>query len=116
MKTKFKPQPIRRVFKYRNSIDLNPAFQREKVWSEKKQQYFIDTVLRGWGVPKLYLAVEEEDKDYLCIDGKQRLTALFMFLSNKLRLNVKFSGTDGNKLYKDLAKANKTQLMIISCQ
>jgi len=101
MRTKFKPQPIRRVFKYRNSIDLYPEFQREKVWSEKKQQYFIDTILKGWGVPKLYLAVEGENY-YICVDGKQRLIALFLFLSNKLRLNKKFSGSDGGKLYTNL--------------
>lgn len=101
MRTKFKPQPIRRVFKYRNGIDLSPEFQREKVWSEKKQQYFIDTILKGWGVPKLYLAVESEN-DYICVDGKQRLIALFLFLSNKLRLNKKFSGSDGGKFYTNL--------------
>jgi len=104
MKTKFSPQPIRRIFKYRNSIDLDPEFQRGKVWSEKKQQYFIDTILKNWGVPKLYLAVGQEGDDFICIDGKQKLTALFLFLSNKLRLNKKFSGSNGSKLYSDLSK------------
>lgn len=102
MRTKFNPQPIRRIFKYRNSIDLDPEFQRGKVWSEKKQQYFIDTILKSWGVPKLYLAVEKEGRDYICIDGKQRLTALFSFLSNRLKLNKKFSEIDGGKFYSDL--------------
>jgi len=107
MKTKHKLQPIRRIYKYRNSIDLDPAFQREKVWTEKKQQYFIDTILKGWGVPKLYFAVEKNNKDYVCIDGKQRLTSLFMFLSNKLKLNSKFSGLDANKFYKDLTRVKQ---------
>lgn len=109
MKTTFKPQPIRKIFKYRNNINLDPEFQREKVWPEKKQQYFIDTILKKWGVPKLYLAVADAD-NYICVDGKQRLIAIFSFLSNKLKLNKKFSESDGEKTYKNLSK-NKQDII-----
>lgn len=101
--------PINRIFKYRDRIDLEPSFQREKVWSTDKQQHFLDTILKGWGVPKLYLQVIEgthpEKISYKCIDGKQRLTAIFSFLEKRITLNKKYSGDLGGKRYEDLSDA-----------
>lgn len=99
---------VGRLFRRASLIDLEPIFQREEVWKIKKQQYFLDTILRNWGTPKIYLATRKRDGGedyYLCIDGKQRLTAIFDFLNNKIRLSKKFSPGFNGELYKNLRKS-----------
>lgn len=44
-------------------IDDAPEYQRESgVWSKSKQQLFIDTLLNGYDVPKLYFHDLRDDK------------------------------------------------------
>lgn len=89
-------------------IDLDPDFQRGKVWSLSKQQYFIDTILKGWGIPKIYLAKGggPSEENYVCIDGKQRLTAIFAFVQDGFSLgHQKYTEKSfQNKFYTELPK------------
>jgi len=52
MKTKLESKKAQWINKYRQSIELEPFFQRGTVWSKTKQQYFIDSLMKGWGTPK----------------------------------------------------------------
>ena len=36
-------------------LELNPAFQRRPVWSDKAKSYLIDTILRGKPIPKVFI-------------------------------------------------------------
>lgn len=110
MKTRSEQKNILFINSNRNIIDLDPAFQRGKVWSEKTKKLFIDSLLKGWGVPKLYFAVYKDEKGdpykYECIDGKQRLSTVFDFYDDKLKINL-----DGNDfLYTKLNIKNKEEL------
>jgi uncharacterized protein with ParB-like and HNH nuclease domain len=49
-----KPWPILSVCGFKNRIDTNPDFQRPAVWSTGQKQLLIDTILRGYDIPKLY--------------------------------------------------------------
>jgi hypothetical protein len=62
-------------------IDLDADYQREKIWSRKNQEELIDSILKNIDIPKIYLArVEDNDQfDFECIDGKQRMTTLLSF-------------------------------------
>jgi hypothetical protein len=101
MKTKSEKKNILFINSNRSIIDLDPTFQRGKVWSGQKQQLFIDTLLKGWGIPKIYLAAYKDRNNkiyrYECIDGKQRLTAIFDFFDNKIALI-----DSRNKFYRNL--------------
>lgn len=68
-----------------NAIDLNPHYQRRERWDLIKQSLLIESFLLNVPVPPLYLA-EEEFGAYSVIDGKQRITAVYDFISGKLRL------------------------------
>lgn len=95
MRTYLEAKNILFINQNRSIIDLDPAFQRGKVWAKSKQQLFIDTILRGWGVPKIYLAAYRENGKiykYECIDGKQRLTAVFDFFDDNFPIDI--SGED----------------------
>lgn len=64
----------------------NPEFQRRLVWSNKHKNDFIDTVLRGYPFPEIYIAAGEVDlvtgkgKEML-VDGQQRLTTLKQYFN-----------------------------------
>jgi len=66
----------------RGNIDLNPSFQRRSAWSDKKQSFFIESLILGLPIPQLILAEDRSRKGaYIVIDGKQRLLAIRRFAS-----------------------------------
>lgn len=90
------------IHRHRQLIDLEPFFQRGTVWNTRRQQYFIDSLLRGWGTPKLFLWKLSE-RSYQCLDGKQRITSLLNFMDDGYPLHSEFSGELGGKKYSDLS-------------
>lgn len=62
-------------------IDLEADYQREKIWSRKNQEELLDSIIKNIDIPKLYLAqlTGNENFDYECIDGKQRMATLLSF-------------------------------------
>ncbi len=65
-------------YKYkRKKINLQPQYQRTGVWSDKNNQLLIDTILRGYDIPKIYLTDSKDDNfEQEVIDGQQRLKAI----------------------------------------
>jgi hypothetical protein len=61
--------------------DLDADYQREKIWSREAQELLIDSIHRNIDIPKMYLArvTGNENFDYECIDGKQRMATLLNF-------------------------------------
>lgn len=66
-------------------LDLQPDFQRGKVWPVSKQQRLIDTVLRGWAVPAIHILVEK-DQTLAVLDGQQRLNAMLDFVDGAFKV------------------------------
>lgn len=71
--------------------NLNPTYQRRgDVWDEEKQGFLIDTILKNYPIPPIFLhqRIDEENGStmYDVIDGKQRLTAIVSFLKGELSL------------------------------
>jgi len=66
---------------YAYRIDLDADYQREKIWSSEQQKKLLDSILRDIDIPKIYIVeVQGNDQfDYECIDGKQRMTTLLRF-------------------------------------
>ena len=65
-------------------IDPKPAYQRGPVWSVSDQQLFIDSILRDFDIPKLYLRkIDGAQYQWEVIDGQQRLRAIWGFLSDE---------------------------------
>src|SRR6266566_3321660 len=62
-------------------IDLEADYQREKIWSRKNQEELLDSIIQDIDIPKLYLArlTNDQNFDYECIDGKQRMATLLDF-------------------------------------
>jgi 5-methylcytosine-specific restriction endonuclease McrA len=67
---------------YQNGqLNLEPGFQRSSVWSERDRQKLIDSILRNYPLPSIFLYRNRQDGDlvYDVIDGKQRIESILMF-------------------------------------
>ena len=87
MQMRAERRALDKIFKRRDRYEI-PDWQREEVWSLTKKQLLIDTILRGWKLPKFYfLRVSSEPDEYEVVDGQQRLLSIFEFLDNQLSLS-----------------------------
>lgn len=69
----------------RKLLDLDPPYQRRSVWNQAFKDYFIETVLLQYPSPAIFLyenITPEGRSWYHVVDGKQRLTTLFEFVSD----------------------------------
>lgn len=63
---------------------VDRKYQRASNWDVNMQKLFIDSMLREYPVPLVYIH-KQEDKYYI-VDGQQRINAIITYLENKLRL------------------------------
>jgi hypothetical protein len=102
MKMTADKRAIDKVFRRRDRYEI-PDWQRQKVWTKKKKQGLIDSILRGWKLPKFYF-VKGTDESFLVEDGQQRLTAIFEFYSDDLALTPESAEMFGGTYYSDLKR------------
>lgn len=65
-----------------NLLNLEPGFQRQSVWSERDRCKLIDSILRNYPLPAIFLYRRNEDGQivYDVIDGKQRIESILRFV------------------------------------
>ena len=91
-----------KVYKRRDRYDI-PDWQRGEVWPPKRKQLLIDSILRGWKLPKFYfLKTGADPPEYEVVDGQQRLAAIFEFFDNELRLSAGAAQEFRAHYYKEL--------------
>jgi hypothetical protein len=76
--------------------NFSPDYQREgDVWSETDKSYLIDTILKNFPMPPVFLHQHIDTTTgktiYDVIDGKQRLSAIISFLKNEISVPEDFS-------------------------
>ncbi len=69
----------------KGAIEIDPKYQRRERWSREKQSALIESFILNVPIPPIYLA-EDDYGNYSVIDGKQRLTAIYLFMKDKMRL------------------------------
>lgn len=74
-------------------IDLQPDFQRQEIWSIKKKKRLIDTVLRQWSIPPVFLVVTDDERLEV-LDGQQRLAAIRDFVRNDISIDGNITPID----------------------
>jgi hypothetical protein len=74
---------IEELINERNSIDPKPQYQRTSVWTTDRKSYLIDSILRGYDLPKFYFTYDENRNSkgfkYEVADGQQRIRAIWEF-------------------------------------
>ena len=82
-----------------NKYRFNVTYQRKSgVWSEDKKSFLIDSILKNYPVPAIFLrpCVDNDTGKtvYDVVDGKQRLEAIVNFIENKIALTTYFAEDD----------------------
>ncbi len=79
------------------NLDLEPPYQRKSIWNNDYKVYFIDTILRNFPCPTIFLAVEISPgglTKYHVVDGKQRLLTVFEFVNDEFATSADYSDPD----------------------
>ena len=68
-------------------LSINKGYQRKLVWKKQHKFDFIDTILRNYPFPEVYLAPGSLDQEKLIlvdeiVDGQQRLTTIHDYINN----------------------------------
>ena len=67
-------------------IRLDPDYQRNYVWDNKKSSLLIESIILNVPIPVIYVS-QEKDDTWSVIDGLQRLYSLKRFFEGKFKLN-----------------------------
>jgi hypothetical protein len=66
-------------------LTIKPPFQRRPVWTSEESAFLVDSILRGYPVPEIYIYMTPDadggDHVYV-VDGQQRLRACLDFLTD----------------------------------
>lgn len=65
---------------------LDPDYQRNYVWDNKKASKLIESIILNVPIPVIYVS-EEKDSSWSVIDGLQRLNSLKRFFDGKFKLS-----------------------------
>lgn len=95
-----------REWKDRNELVLQPRFQRRKVWNSKAKSFLIDTILRGFPIPAVYIRQKIDISTHKTIrevvDGQQRIGTILDFVDDKIRVMKIHNETYGELTFSDL--------------
>jgi hypothetical protein len=88
MQIRIKHWPIRRLVEIQDRINPRPQFQRGEVWRLERKQLLIDSILRVYDLPKIYLSQNKTvlQYDYDVADGQQRLRAIWAYFKDEFPL------------------------------
>jgi hypothetical protein len=89
-----------KIYKRRDRYEI-PEWQRGEVWDTPRKQQLIDSILRGWKLPKFYF-LKLDDDNFEVVDGQQRLSAIYEFFANELTVSEESAQQFGGPYYKDL--------------
>lgn len=105
---------IKELIKERDSIDPKPQYQRTSVWTTDRKSFLIDSILRGYDLPKFYFTFFKNGNakgfHFEVADGQQRIRAIWEFKVDgyALKKNTIISGDDISGLkYSELPKKYK---------
>lgn len=92
----------------RNEIIVNSDYQRsDKVWPAAARSYLIETILKGFPIPKLYLFqitdVKSRQTHKEIVDGQQRSMAVLGFYNDEFKILKSAENRDiRNRKYSEL--------------
>lgn len=103
-----------------NKLVLQPDFQRKAVWNKASRIMLIDTLLKEYPLPKVFIQNTTENSGRTVrkiIDGQQRLNAILDFVQGKIKLENPYEGEFEGLYFSDLPDDVKNTMMryIIDC-
>ena len=94
----------------RGKIVLEVPFQRQQIWKADQASSLLESIIMNVPIPPLYFA-EEENGNWLVLDGLQRLYSIANFYNNEFALkNLEVLTELNGTKYKDLPPKAKSLL------
>ncbi|HEJ9627181.1 TPA: DUF262 domain-containing protein [Proteus mirabilis] len=93
-------------------IELQPDFQRkDRIWSMEKRSKLIESILMGLPLPAFYFA-EKKNGDWIVVDGLQRITTVFDFMTDSFKLAnlTTLDDTYNGKYFSELSRLDKRKI------
>lgn len=91
-------------------LEMHPPFQRNPVWTDKQSSFLMDSILKGYPIPEVYLQ-EKVDANgrtiTVVVDGQQRISSLLRFISGEFAIDETQSNRWGGMAFADLTEAEK---------
>lgn len=82
------------------SINLQPSYQRNFIWSTKDQKLLIESIHKGYPLPNFFILKENEK--YEMVDGQQRAITIHKFINNEFAdLHKKYYKEYGTNSFMD---------------
>lgn len=98
---------------------LQPKFQRRQVWSLKAQSHLIDTILRDYPIPIIFIReqIDPSTKKTVreVVDGQQRLTSVLNFLNDEISVLKSQNSIYGGKTFSELPQDMQTNFLNYEC-
>jgi len=92
--------PLLSLCGIKKRIDTQPDYQRPAVWSLSQKQLLVDTILRGYDVPKIYWRQTGKNPDsYEVVDGQQRIRAIWEYHDGIYPLSRTADPIDGFEIH-----------------
>jgi hypothetical protein len=120
-------QPVLEFLKWQKEgvLDLRPPFQRNAVWRAPLKSSLIDSLLRGYPVPALFLQDRTDastfERRIVVIDGQQRLRTILSYIDisclpdaderDDFRLSSIHDPKRANARFDDLSKSDRSQIL-----
>ncbi|MBT9483340.1 DUF262 domain-containing protein [Sediminibacterium sp.] len=111
------PSSNLKVIELYNKIDsgnliINPNFQRKLVWKKQHKFHFIETILKNFPFPEVYIASSSIDVENLLaseivVDGQQRLSTIVDYIKGQ----GDFVGQKAILAFKDLDTDSKKDFL-----
>lgn len=94
----------------KGKIVLEVPFQRKHIWKNDKASSLLESIVMNVPIPPLYFA-EEDNGEWLVLDGLQRLSSIREFYDNEFALTkLEVLKELNGKKYKDLPLKSKSLL------
>jgi hypothetical protein len=96
-------------------LELNPAFQRRPVWSDKAKSYLVDTIVRGKPIPKIFIRqkinVTKRTSIREVVDGQQRLRSILSYIKDGFQLSKRLNPEFGGKFFSEFDEDVQGQIL-----
>ena len=100
----------------KGELNYSPKYQRNSVWTQNAKSYLIDTILRGFPIPPIFLRqkidVNTRKTTREVIDGQQRLRAIIDYVyEEEFPVMMKHNSEYGNMIYSNLDDETKSDIL-----
>jgi len=99
----------------RGELVLNPVFQRRPVWTDKARSYFMDTIVRGKPIPKIFIRqiIDPQTRKSVreVVDGQQRLHAILDYVNDGFQIRKSHNPKYAQLYFSQLDAVTQTSIL-----